>query len=54
VSTRDVGEDHVIQDLGFIPTLEQCILALKTKDSTWLSGTKKKMKTTTIKMTLVD
>lgn len=54
VSTRDVGEDHVIQDLGFIPTLEQCILALKTKDSTWLSGTRKKMKTTTMKMTLVD
>jgi hypothetical protein len=54
VSTRDIGEDHVIQDLGFIPTLEQCINALKTKDSLWLSGTRKKMKTVSMKLNLVD
>ena len=54
VSVRDLGEDHVIQDLGFIPTLEQCFNALQTKDSDWLSGTRKKNKTTSRIINLVD
>lgn len=28
VSVRDIGEQHVLDDLGIIPTLEQCFRAL--------------------------
>jgi hypothetical protein len=42
VSVRDLGEDHVAQDLGFIPTLEECFNALHNRDTEWLSGTRKK------------
>jgi hypothetical protein len=39
-SPRDVAEDHIIQDLGFIPTLENYISNMTIQD--WMSGTMKK------------
>lgn len=39
-STRDVAEDHVLQDLGFIPTMEQYLNNMTVQP--WMSGTEKK------------
>lgn len=38
-SVRDVGEDHILQDLGFIPSLDYCLKKVKLKS--WMSGSKK-------------
>lgn len=35
-SPRDVAEEHVIEDLGFIPTLERCLAELPA--SQWFGG----------------
>lgn len=40
VSTRDLGEDHVIQDLGFIPTMQDWLDEMPIQG--WMSGTRKK------------
>lgn len=40
VSVRDLGEEHVIQDLGFIPTLEKYLNHMTIEP--WMSGTLKK------------
>lgn len=39
VSTRDIAEDHVLQDLGFIPTMEDWLKTMPIEG--WMSGTKK-------------
>lgn len=39
VSVRDVAEDHVLQDLGFIPTLDRCLSAVDLKSVPWAGGT---------------
>jgi len=39
VSTRDVAEEHIIQDLGFIPTMEQYLNNMKFQP--WMGGTEK-------------
>lgn len=39
VSTRDIAEDHVIQDLGFIPTVQDWLEDLPLKD--WMGGSRK-------------
>lgn len=36
VHVRDVAEAHVIEDLGFIPTLEKCLAGLEVQ--AWMSG----------------
>lgn len=38
-SPRDIAEDHVMQDLGFIPTLEMYLNNMQICD--WMSGTHK-------------
>jgi hypothetical protein len=38
-SPRDVAEDHIIQDLGFIPTLESYLKNMSIEP--WMSGSKK-------------
>jgi len=38
VSVRDLGEQHVLDDLGFIPTLQDCLLKMPLYD--WLYGKK--------------
>lgn len=40
VSTRDLGEEHVIQDLGFIPTMQDWLEKMPIEG--WMSGTRKK------------
>ncbi len=41
-SPRDVAEEHIQEDLGFIPTLERCLKDLPM--STWFGGMAKKTK----------
>lgn len=36
VSVRDIAEQHVLEDLGFIPTLEKCLGGLKIEK--WMGG----------------
>lgn len=36
-SPRDVAEDHILQDLGFIPTMEQYLNNMTIQP--WMSGT---------------
>lgn len=36
VHVRDVAENHVIEDLGFIPTLERCFEGMKIEP--WMGG----------------
>lgn len=40
VSIRDIGEDHVIEDLGFIPTIERWLKNLPVED--WMGGSRRK------------
>lgn len=39
-SPRDIAEDHILQDLGFIPTVEKYLNNMTIQD--WMSGTEKK------------
>lgn len=39
VSVRDVVEEHIIQDLGFIPTVEKWLDTMPI--NTWMSGARK-------------
>ena len=39
-SPRDVAEDHILQDLGFIPTVENYLCNMEIQG--WMSGTMKK------------
>lgn len=36
VSVRDIGEDHVIEDLGFIPTIEHWMRNMRLEP--WMGG----------------
>jgi hypothetical protein len=50
VSTRDIAEEHIIQDLGFIPTVEKYLGNMEIQP--WMSGTQKgseRAKTKTIR-----
>ncbi len=52
-SPRDVAEDHIMQDLGFIPTMEQYLNNMQIQE--WMSGTeKRKNKATTRFIPLED
>jgi hypothetical protein len=42
VSVRDIGEDHVIQDLGFIPTVERWLKNMAIEP--WMQGQAKQIK----------
>lgn len=39
-SVRDIAEEHIIQDLGFIPTVEKYLNNMQIQG--WMSGTVKK------------
>jgi len=47
-SVRDIAEEHILQDLGFIPTVEDWLGKMPIEG--WMSGTKKRRKA----MDLVD
>jgi hypothetical protein len=51
-SPRDVAEDHIIQDLGFIPTPGDYLNNMKPQP--WMSGTNKANKKETKFIPLVD
>jgi hypothetical protein len=52
-SPRDIAEDHILQDLGFIPSVEQYLNNMNVAD--WMSGTKKtKTKKTVFTFPLTD
>ena len=40
VCVRDIAEEHILQDLGFIPTVENYLNNMKIQD--WMSGTEKR------------
>lgn len=40
VSTRDIAEEHIIQDLGFIPTVEHYLNNMTIQP--WMSGTERR------------
>lgn len=42
VAVRDIAEDHVIQDLGHIPTLEKWLEGMPIE--TWMGGPSRKVK----------
>ena len=44
-SPRDIAEDHIIQDLGFIPTVEAYLKNMTLEP--WMSGTQKTSRKTT-------
>lgn len=44
VSTRDIAEEHIIQDLGFIPTVQDYLENMTLQ--AWMSGTEKGKKRT--------
>lgn len=48
VSVRDIAEEHIIQDLGFIPTVEKYLSNMTIQP--WMSGTQK----TARKVTNID
>jgi hypothetical protein len=48
VCVRDLGEDHVIEDLGFIPTPEKWLRNMKVED--WMGGVRRKSPTKFIKI----
>jgi hypothetical protein len=39
ISTRDIAEEHIIQDLGFIPTMENYLKNMSIQP--WMSGTER-------------
>jgi hypothetical protein len=40
VSVRDIAEEHVLQDLGFIPTMQDWLKDMPIQG--WMSGTRKR------------
>ncbi|UIF90928.1 hypothetical protein [Cupriavidus sp. UYPR2.512] len=40
LSVRDIAEEHVLQDLGFIPTMQDWLSKMPIEG--WMSGTRKK------------
>lgn len=47
-SPRDIAEDHILQDLGFIPTMEQYLNNMAIQP--WMSGTMKTNRSKFIKL----
>ena len=43
VNVRDIGEDHVIDDFGFIPTVETWVRNMSIQP--WMGGAKKRTRT---------
>lgn len=47
---RDICEEHILEDLGFIPTVEKCLETLNEENATWLWGKPSSIR----KISLVD
>lgn len=48
ISVRDVAEEHVFQDLGFIPSMEKWLNAMTPQN--WMDGSRKRRKVMTFKV----
>lgn len=49
-SVRDICEEHILEDIGFIPTVEKCLETLNQENAKWLWGLPKSVR----KISLVD
>jgi hypothetical protein len=49
-SVRDIGEDHVLEDLGTIPSMASIIECIDTKHLKWLGGLPKNKRTLVTKI----
>lgn len=47
VSVRDLGEEHVLEDLGFIPTMQDWLEKMPIEG--WMSGTRKRTRVASFK-----
>ena len=47
ISTRDIAEEHIMQDLGFIPTMQDWLDKMPLEG--WMSGTRKKTRAISFK-----
>lgn len=52
ISVRDVAEDHVVEDMGFIPTLEKWLGEMEIKD--WMNPTGQRQHTKRTKIALEE
>jgi hypothetical protein len=52
VSTRDIAEDHVVEDMGFIPTIENWLEHIPLQD--WMVGGRKKKDPSKTTFIIVD
>jgi hypothetical protein len=52
ISTRDIAEEHIIQDLGFIPTMENYLNNMTMQP--WMSGTERGKKSVKKHISLED
>lgn len=52
VSVRDIAEEHIIQDLGFIPTVEKYLNNMTIQP--WMSGTEKGKSNKTVSIPMED
>jgi hypothetical protein len=52
VSVRDIAEEHVLQDLGFIPTMQDWLGKMPIEG--WMSGTRKKKLVTKLNPPIED
>lgn len=52
VQVRDIGEQHVLDDLGMIPSLDKCLSGLKLE--TWMGGPIRKRKTIRLEDKLIS
>lgn len=52
VSVRDIAEQHVVEDLGFIPTMEQWLRNMKIEP--WMNGKRTKIQSKFISMQVIN
>ncbi len=44
ISTRDIAEDHIVEDMGYIPTVENWLSEMQVRP--WMKGGKQRRKIT--------
>lgn len=54
ISVRDIGEDHVLQDLGIIPSINQVIESIDISQLSWLGGSQRNKIIKTINLNDLD
>ena len=44
IATRDIAEEHIVQDLGWIPTVQDYLQHMPMDDVAWVGGMRRKMR----------